>query len=118
MLRCAATLRRPRIARKAVLARPEPLELSVITDEAVLRRQVGSAETFAAQLRHLAECATRPNIEIMVLPFRVGPHASPSGAFKIFTMPEPFPQVAHAETPQGAVYIESPACDRLVQVYD
>ena len=47
-----------------------------------------------------------------------GAHPSPSGGFKIFTMPEPFPKVAHAETPQGGIYIESPDCDRIVQTYD
>jgi transcriptional regulator with XRE-family HTH domain len=107
-----------RMTRKAILARPDPPELSVILDEAVLRRQVGGTEAFAAQLRHVAECATQPNIEIRVLPFSAGMHPSPTGAFKIFTMPDPFPRITHAETPQGAVYIESPDCDRLVQVYD
>ena len=107
-----------RMTRKAILARVDPPQLSVILDEAVLRRQVGGAEVLAAQLHHLAECATRPNMEIRVLPFSAGAHASPTGAFKLFTVEGPFPQVAHAETPQGAVYIESPDCDRLVRAYD
>lgn len=107
-----------RMTRKAVLAKPEPPELSVILDEAVLRRQVGGPQVFAAQLRHLTECATRPNIEIRILPFSAGVHASPTGAFKIFTMPDPFPRIAHAETPQGSVYIESPQCNRLAEAYD
>lgn len=106
-----------RMTRKAVLAKPEPPRLSVILDEAILRRQTGSREVFAAQLRHVLECAARPNIEIGVLPFNAGVHASPTGAFKIFTMPDPFPRIAHAETPEGSVYIESPQCDRLGDAY-
>lgn len=107
-----------RMTRKAILARPEPPQLSVILDEAVLRRHVGGPEIFAAQLRYVAECAARPNIEVRVLPFSVGVHPSPSGAFKVFTLPDPFPQIAHAETPQGAVYIEAPHCAHLVGTYD
>lgn len=107
-----------RMTRKAILAQDDPPELSVVLDEALLRRQVGDTETFAAQLRYLAKCAAQPNIDIRILPFSAGAHPSPSGGFKIFTMPEPFPKVAHAETPQGGIYIESPDCDRIVQTYD
>lgn len=106
-----------RMTRKAVLARPEPPQLAVILDEAVLRRQVGGPEIFAAQLQHVTECAARPNIEVRILPFSAGVHASPTGAFKIFTMPDPFPRIAHAETPQGSIYIESPDCNRMVETY-
>lgn len=107
-----------RMTRKAILAQDDPPELAVILDEALLHRQVGDAETFAAQLRYVAKYAAQPNVEVRVLPFSAGAHASPSGAFKIFTMPDPFPKIAHAETPQGGIYIESPDCDRLVQIYD
>ncbi|MFI0373299.1 helix-turn-helix domain-containing protein [Actinomadura sp. 1N219] len=107
-----------RMTRKAVLAQPEPPHLTVILDEAVLRRPVGGPAIFAAQLRHVLDCAARPNIEVRVLPFSAGVHPSPTGAFKIFTMPDPFPLIAHAETPQGSVYIESPNCTRLVETYD
>ncbi|POM27740.1 Helix-turn-helix domain protein [Actinomadura rubteroloni] len=107
-----------RMTRKAILAKPKPPQLSVVLDEAVVRRVAGSPEVFAAQLRYVAECAERPNIEIRVLPFKAGIHPSDTGSFKIFTMPEPFPQIAHADTPQGSIYIESPQCDRLVDVYD
>ena len=93
------------------------LAIGLMLASTVVALGVG-AEVLAAQLHHLAECATRPNMEIRVLPFSAGAHASPTGAFKLFTVEGPFPQVAHAETPQGAVYIESPDCDRLVRAYD
>nr|WP_026341212.1 helix-turn-helix transcriptional regulator [Actinomadura atramentaria] len=107
-----------RMTRKAILAKPKPPRISVILDEALLRRPSGSPKVFVAQLRYLAECAERPNTDVRVLPFKAGLHPSHTGAFKIFTMPEPFPRIAHADTLQGAVYIESPQCDRLVEAYD
>lgn len=33
-------------------------------------------------------------------------------------MEEPFPEIAYAETPKGAVYVESPDSERFVQTYD
>lgn len=32
-------------------------------------------------------------------------------------MPDPFPRIAHAETSQGSVYIESPDCNRIAEAY-
>lgn len=107
-----------RMTRQGILDRKAPPRLSVILDEAVLRREVGGPEVLSAQLRHLAECAKRPNIEIRVLPFAAGAHASPSGAFRILTMEEPFPEVAYGETPKGAIYVEAPETERLAQMYD
>ncbi|MEV4243738.1 Scr1 family TA system antitoxin-like transcriptional regulator [Streptosporangium canum] len=62
--------------------------------------------------RHRAGCAAGPNIELRVLPFSAGAHASPTGAFRIFTMEKPFPEVGYVETPKGAIYVESPDTQR------
>jgi len=37
---------------------------------------------------------------------------------RIFTLEEPFPEVGYAETPKGAIYIESPDAQRFVRTYD
>ncbi|MET8333888.1 helix-turn-helix transcriptional regulator [Streptosporangium canum] len=107
-----------RMTRQGILEREDPPRFSAIIDEAVLRREVGGPECLAAQLRHLAGCAAGPNIEIRVLPFSAGAHASPTGAFRIFTMEKPFPEVGYAETPKGAIYVESPDTQRFARTYD
>ena len=106
-----------RMARQGVLGAGTP-RLSVILDESVLRREVGGPAVMAAQLRRLAECAAMDTVEIRVLPFRAGSPVSTRGAFMLFQMPEPFPEVAYAETLAGAIYIESPDTERFVQAYD
>jgi hypothetical protein len=107
-----------RMARQGVLVGDDPPRLMSIIDEAVLRRLVGGTAVTRAQLHHLAECAQRPNIDIRVLPFRAGAHASPAGAFRILTLTDPYPNVAYTETLAGAVYVEAPDVQRFVQAYD
>ncbi|GGK85232.1 transcriptional regulator [Sphaerisporangium melleum] len=107
-----------RMHRQTVLHANDPPRLGFIIDEAALHRQVGGRECMAAQLHRLAEHAGQPNIELRVLPFSAGAHASPSGAFRVFGMTAPFPEVGYAETPKGAIYLESPDSQRLVRTYD
>lgn len=57
-----------RMIRQEVLtARNPALELSVVIDESVLMRKVGSREVMAGQLRHLAEMARLPNVDLRIL---------------------------------------------------
>lgn len=106
-----------RMARQSVLDEKTP-RLSVILDESVLRREVGSPEIMTAQLRRLVECSAMDKVDIRVFPFRAGSLASTRGTFRVFQMPEPFPEVAYAETLAGAIYVESPDTDRFVRAYD
>ena len=58
-----------RMIRQEVLTmRNPPLELSVVIDQSVLLRKVGSREVMAEQLRHLAEMARLPNVDLRILP--------------------------------------------------
>ncbi|MEU9833065.1 helix-turn-helix transcriptional regulator [Streptosporangium sp. NPDC048047] len=107
-----------RMTRQEILKDEDPPRLSVIIDEAVLRREVGGPECMVNQLHHLIEHASQPNIEIRVLPFSAGAHASPTGAFRILQMKDPYPEVAYVETPKGAVYVESPDTERFMLTYD
>ncbi|MEV4379132.1 helix-turn-helix transcriptional regulator [Streptosporangium sp. NPDC049644] len=107
-----------RMTRQGILERENPPRFSAIIDEAILRREVGGAGCLSAQLRHLAGLIAEPNVEIRVLPFSAGAHASPTGAFRIFSMEKPFPEIGYAETPKGAIYVESPDTQRFMQAYD
>jgi transcriptional regulator with XRE-family HTH domain len=57
-----------RLTRQRILYSDHPLELSVIIDEAVLRRQVGTRTVMREQLHHLVEVSARPNISVQILP--------------------------------------------------
>ncbi|MDS1271298.1 helix-turn-helix transcriptional regulator [Lipingzhangella sp. LS1_29] len=107
-----------RMGRQQVLERESPPGLSVVLDEAALRRPVGSRSVMAAQLRRLAELAHSGPADIRVLPFAVGPHASPEGAFTLIGLEEPFDTVAHIESSGGGIYLERGDVDHLRRVYD
>ncbi|MEO3977494.1 helix-turn-helix transcriptional regulator [Streptomyces sp. CAU 1734] len=75
-----------RIARQRVLSRPgNPLRLSVILDEAVLRREVGGPRVMREQLRALTVAADLPRVRIQVMPFSAGGYAGLAGPFVIFS---------------------------------
>jgi hypothetical protein len=64
---------RARMIRQELLTtRNPPLELSVVIDEAVLLRKVGSREVMARQLGHIAEMTQLPNVELRILPLEGG----------------------------------------------
>jgi hypothetical protein len=71
-----------------------------------------------AQLDHMVKLAQLPNVELMVLPAQTGAHASPDGAFEVFEMPEPYPEVGYCLTPVGEIYVEAAAVQRLASAYD
>jgi hypothetical protein len=73
-----------RMARQAVLTKPDPPQLITILDEAVLHREVGGRAVMARQLRQLIEAATtQPNVTVRVIPFTAGAHAASEGPFAI-----------------------------------
>jgi transcriptional regulator with XRE-family HTH domain len=75
---------RARMIRQELLTtRNPPLELSVVVDEAVLLRKVGSREVMARQLRHLAEMARLPNVELRILPLE-GESSLMADSFVVF----------------------------------
>jgi hypothetical protein len=107
-----------RMARQRALAPETGPSVEIVLDEAVLHRTIGGIQVMRAQLEHLAEAITRRNATIRILPFSAGAHASPEGPFTIFDMPEPYPDVAYAETRGGAVYMEAEGAEGFVRAYD
>lgn len=104
-----------RVERQTLLTRFSAPQLSVIINEAVLRRPVGSARIMADQLHQIVKAAELPNVTVQVLNFSVGIHAGAmSGAFSILEFPrdgsgkEVEPPVTYLETATGAIYLNKP----------
>lgn len=76
-----------RSARQRVLGSGRRLQLDVVLDEAVLRRQVGGPEVMADQLEHLLKTGRLPHVRLQVLPFSSGVHIGVTGPFVIFSFP-------------------------------
>ncbi len=77
-----------RMLRQRLLHRANPPKLWAVIDEAALRRPLGGVATMRAQIRHLIELATLPNVTIEMLPFSTGGHAAAGGPITILRFPE------------------------------
>ena len=106
-----------RMQRQRLLARraPRPPALDVILDEAVLRRQIGSAPGMRGQLRRLAEASDAKNVHVRVLPLAAGPHrATQGGPFVILDFRAEGhrpaePTTVYSEGLTGAIYLDKQA---------
>ncbi|MEU0479580.1 helix-turn-helix transcriptional regulator [Streptosporangium sp. NPDC006013] len=109
-----------RMERQKRLADDNPLELSVILGEGVVRQHVGTAEITASQLKYLAEAGQQPNIMIQILPYRAGAHQAMTGSFNIVSFPAPSDlDVIYLENMSSGLYLEDAAdVRRYVAVFD
>ena len=80
---------RARRRRQQRLDDPNPPQVDVVLDEAVIRRAVGGREVMARQLRHLADVGDRPNVSLRVVPFAAGLHPGLGGPFVVLEFDDP-----------------------------
>jgi len=93
-----------------VFSSEDPLRLSVVLDEAVLRRETGGPAVMAGQVQHLIEASAHPRIRLQVLPFAQGSHVAMAGSFGIFSFPDdPGGDIAFIDTMVGSLFMERPA---------
>ncbi|MEU5905367.1 helix-turn-helix transcriptional regulator [Micromonospora sp. NPDC047467] len=104
-----------RVERQSLLTRFSAPQLSVIINEAVLRRPVGNATIMNEQLHQILKAAELPNVTVQVLNFSAGLHAGAmAGAFSILEFPqvgngrEAEPPVTYLEAATGAIYLDKP----------
>ncbi|WP_229402523.1 helix-turn-helix domain-containing protein [Micromonospora okii] len=104
-----------RVERQGLLTRFAAPQLSVIINEAVLRRPVGGGTLMAEQLHQILKAAELPNVVVQVLPFSAGLHAGAmAGAFSVLQFPEDSrgqevePPVVYLEAATGAIYLDKP----------
>jgi transcriptional regulator with XRE-family HTH domain len=93
---------------RATRERQPPLRITQILGEAALSRVIGSPEVMAAQVEQLRALNRLEQVEIRVLPWRVGSHpAIASGPFTIMDFADPAdPDVVYLESITGARYLE------------
>ena len=111
-----------RMARQSLLTNPRPPHLSVILNEAVLRRKVGGPKVMVEQLMHLIDVSRSLSVMIRVLPFDAGAHGGMTSAFTILDFPqaarskEPLePPLVYVDSLTGALYLNKPS---EVQAYE
>jgi transcriptional regulator with XRE-family HTH domain len=96
-----------RIARQAILSRPDPTSLWAVLDEAVLSRPIGGVRAMRAQLQHLVDMAQQPNVTIQIMPFTVGGHAAFGGSFSVLHFAEnSLPDMVYLEQLASAQYLD------------
>ncbi len=107
-----------RLRRAAILTRQHnPIVAEFILHECVLHTVVGSRAVMAAQLRHIADMSTRPNISVRILPFAAGfpGNMAPVLPYIILDFPPDSrsfgtePPVVYTEHTLGAMFLEDPA---------
>ncbi|HEU4425544.1 MAG TPA: DUF5753 domain-containing protein [Pilimelia sp.] len=95
------------VARQQLLTRPDPPQVWAVVDEAVLRKPIGGADVMRAQLRHLIQVSSLPNVNLQVVSIQAGGHAAPVGAFAILRFPEQnLPDVVYLEHLTGALFLD------------
>jgi transcriptional regulator with XRE-family HTH domain len=96
-----------RMARQHILDRPNAPRLSVVLDEASLRRTVSSRDVMREQYELLADTAARPNISLRVLLFGAGAHQAMGFPFQIFEFLDDDPQLVSVELLSRREILES-----------
>jgi transcriptional regulator with XRE-family HTH domain len=99
-----------RMLRQTIFSGDDPPAFSVVLDEAVLRRRVGSRHLMARQLQRLMEASTHPSITLRVLSFDAGEHPGMDGALTLLQFSdEGDADLVYFETPiRTVVYSDDP----------
>ncbi|WP_083918024.1 helix-turn-helix domain-containing protein [Nocardiopsis xinjiangensis] len=108
-----------RIQRQHILNRHKPPHLWAVIDEAALRRELDDPSIMRDQLQHLANMATRHNIDLQVLPFSAGMHAGMSGSFALLDFPGGIdPGIVYTETATDSLFVQEPEpVQRFVTIF-
>jgi transcriptional regulator with XRE-family HTH domain len=98
-----------RLQRQSVVQQPDESMLRFILSESAIRRVVGDAPIMRAQLRHIAEMAERPNVELQVLPFDAKTYQAATFAFVILRFEsDAASDVVYLEDFTNAAYVDGP----------
>jgi transcriptional regulator with XRE-family HTH domain len=72
-----------RMARQAILERPDPPDITIVLWEPVLHHQIGASETMRDQIARLVELSDMPTVTLHVLPSSHGANPGLGGAIQL-----------------------------------
>lgn len=94
-----------RAERQQILEGEDAVRLSMVIDEAALRRQVGGPDVMREQLQRLIEMAEQPGVIVQILPYSVGAHPATGGPFTVLFFGADRP-AAYVPTIAGELLLE------------
>ncbi|WP_067894722.1 helix-turn-helix domain-containing protein [Nocardia vaccinii] len=105
----AETARRVELRRRRqeILDRRGGPTLWAVIDESVLHRPIGGTEVLRAQLEHLVQVSSWPNVTIQVLPYAAGGNAAAGSSFTMLRFAEPeLPDIVYLEQLTSSLYLD------------
>jgi transcriptional regulator with XRE-family HTH domain len=106
------------IQRQQVLDDKPPKRLTVLIEEAALRRPVGGRAVLVQQLEHLVREVERPHVNIRILPATTGWHEGVYGPFAVCVMDRPYPPLVLLEHLGGRMIVEHKAAERYSNAFE
>lgn len=106
-----------RLNRQRIFARENPPHVSVILDELVLHRMIGSRETMHEQLTHVVEMSCRSYITVQIVPAEIGAHAGLTGAFMIAKCPGK-PDILYVDAVVGQTFKNRPLVTDFAMAFE
>jgi hypothetical protein len=108
-----------RLARQAVLTRPEPLKVRAIVHEAALWARVPGPGAMREQLERLLDITQNPHVTVQVIPKEAALHPGTIGGFTVLGFDQPGLDVVLLENMDSSLYIEEPAdVARYVEAFE
>jgi transcriptional regulator with XRE-family HTH domain len=101
-----------RMRRQRILKESPSPRMTVILDEAALRRQVGGPKVLKGQLDHLIKMIDADSLELRVIPFAVGAHVGMLNGFTLLEFDAPSDDGAEPDIPPVA-YVEYHVTDTM-----
>jgi transcriptional regulator with XRE-family HTH domain len=78
-----------RLGRREAITKRKPAQLLVLIGQGALNQDIGGRPAMLRELDHLLEMATKPNIELRIVPDHRGWHPGLEGAFTLIEAPRP-----------------------------
>jgi hypothetical protein len=105
---------------EALFTRTPRVLVTVILGAGALAREVGGSQVMEDQIAHIQALVKKGLVEVLVLPWAVGAHASMTGPFTIMRYGSvDDPTAVYVETLAGSSYFELPAqVDRYALAFD
>ncbi|MFJ9648924.1 helix-turn-helix domain-containing protein [Streptomyces sp. NPDC101206] len=104
-----------RMARKSVYDRDPAASITLVQEEATLRRPIGGKLVWQRQLEHIAEVAEMRNIAFQIMPLEVESHAGMHGGIEILKFPDGS-AIGKSEGAFGGRPVSSPRDIRILEL--